>query len=98
MGARDKVCADKYENMLEETKNATARLSRSSFEARRMTQELTIAMAAFSQGDPAAKGTKRNKYVTALLCGIRKQQVAAFQERLDSLSAKKDSTRSPRAA
>ena len=96
MSQREKVCPDAYSVALGEAKDATVRASRGSMDALRMSQKLTVAMAAFSTGDAAGKGSDRNKYVTALLCGIRKQQVAAFQKRLDALAAdKEDGTRSP---
>ena len=102
---REKVDLSAFAAGMDAMQKESQELNAMSVNARRKSQQLTVVMSAFSSMDPTSKyKSHHNKYATAILRGIRKQQIGAFQTRLDDLAAKagdggkEDGARSPRFA
>jgi hypothetical protein len=88
--AKEKVSVERFLDDVEDVKKQSLELRASSTAARRVSQQLTLAIDVFrsigqdAKSTKGTKGTARNKYVAAFLRWLRKQQVKEMQDMLDS--------------
>ena len=85
---RVKIDMDSFMGDISAVQQQSAESRRATTAARRMSQQLTVAIDAFSSlaagKNGLGKGSVRNKYVRAVLRWIRKQQVKEMSDMLDS--------------